>query len=108
MRAKWIVQVELNKAQARLATAASDADVKAAQADIGKLLTEMAAVTEAENAIQDHDDPGETAERRSLINRLGVGDFVAAAVEHRGLDGDCAELCDSYQMQRQGPRWAES
>ena len=104
MRPKWQVQVELNKAQARLATAANDTDVKAAQSDIAALLTELAAVTEAENAIQAHDnDPGETAERRSLVNRLGVGDFVAAAVEHRGLDGDAAELCDSYGMSRQGP-----
>ena len=42
MRAKWIVQVELHKAQARLATAANDAEVKAAQAEVGKLLEELA------------------------------------------------------------------
>ena len=97
MRPKWQVQVELNKAQARLATAANDAEVKAAQAEVGKLLDELATVTEAEHEGDQHAD-GESPERAALLNQVSIAHYVQAARDGQPVQGAPAELLASYGM----------
>ena len=101
MRAKWIVQVELHKAQARLATAANDAEVKAAQAEVGKLLDELASVTEAEHDGDQHAG-GESPERAALLNQVSIAHYVQAARDGQPVQGAAAELLASYGMAMTG------
>ena len=100
MRPKWKIQTELNRAQSRLASASTDAEMKAAQGEIAKLLEELAVCTEAENDASTAG--GESPERAALLNQVSIAHYVQAARDGQPVTGAARELLESYAMAMTG------